>query len=353
MKLPGFIQRFLRFIGHDVWQIGLDAPKKKRTLAYIVKTVMDSVDNMRQSNVGLLSVSLCYFCVMAAVPFIAVCFVITGGVGLSENLKDFLFGNFGEDSELVIFIVNAADNILETAQSGWVGLVSALLFIWLVIWMMDRIEKVFNIVWNIDTGGRSRLKAYAVDLAIMIFAPFILLLFFFGSVVYTKVLDVWFHDNFGFSAGLTTFVGWIIFGAAVILILTAMYKFIPATHVKTKYAFRSAVLAGVAFTVLQYLYLETQLMVVRINAVYGAIAAIPLMLIWLRFGWFIIILGVQINYSIQRVGLGEVVAPRIDYSRWLAGSEDEGKENSETVSGSTQEALQATAESEKTMEGQI
>ena len=43
-------------------------------------------------------------------------------------------------------------------------------------------------------------------------------------------------------------------------------------------------------------------MVTRLNAVYGTIAAIPLFLLWLRFGWLIIIFGVQFTYSFQTIG---------------------------------------------------
>ena len=80
-----------------------------------------------------------------------------------------------------------------------------------------------------------------------------------------------------------------------------MYKFIPATDVKYKYALKSAILSGIIFTVLQYIYLETQLLVTRINAVYGTVAAIPLFMLWLRFGWLIILYGAQFSYSFQKI----------------------------------------------------
>ena len=56
------------------------------------------------------------------------------------------------------------------------------------------------------------------------------------------------------------------------------------------------------FTVFQYLYLETQVFVSRINDVYGVIAAIPLFLIWMNYSWQIIIYGAQLTRSLQCVG---------------------------------------------------
>ena len=64
---------------------------------------------------------------------------------------------------------------------------------------------------------------------------------------------------------------------------------------------KAALWAGIAFTLLQYLYLETQVLVTSINAVYGAVAALPLFMMWLRFGWLIILYGAQFSYSFQMV----------------------------------------------------
>ena len=81
--------------------------------------------------------------------------------------------------------------------------------------------------------------------------------------------------------------------------LSAMYKFIPATNVEYRFAFKGALWAGIAFTIFQYLVLETQVLVTNINAVYGAVAALPLFMMWLRFGWLIILYGAQFSYSFQ------------------------------------------------------
>ena len=167
--------------------------------------------------------------------------------------------------------------------------------------MMDRVEKVFNIVWEIPQN-RTRGKSYLVDMGITLLIPFIIVIFFLGSVVYTNVFDWIFPKIPGVTEKIQSLLGWLIFAVITIFTLSSMYKFIPNTHVHYKYALQAALISGIAFTLLQYLYLETQLMVTRLNAVYGTIAAIPLFLLWLRFGWLIIIFGVQFTYSFQTIG---------------------------------------------------
>ena len=63
----------------------------------------------------------------------------------------------------------------------------------------------------------------------------------------------------------------------------------------------AAAVSSLAFTAVQYLYLETQMFVSRMNAVYGVFAAIPLFMVWLNIGWFIILLGSELSYVFQNV----------------------------------------------------
>ena len=62
-----------------------------------------------------------------------------------------------------------------------------------------------------------------------------------------------------------------------------------------------AIPAAIAFAAMNYLYLETQVMVTRLNGIYGAFAAVPLFMIWLNIGWFIILIGAELSYAFQHV----------------------------------------------------
>ena len=304
LRIKDMVKRINDFIREDVWELNYQA--LSRTKARLVRDLMvtiDAIRGMNEKNLGLLSVSLCYFCTLAFVPFLAVCFAVTGGLGLSDSLTEMLYEYFSGNQQIIDMVVGAADNIISAARSGVFGLISALMFVWLVIWMMDRIEKVFNVIWDVPQPKKDRkiFKSYSIDIVIMLLAPFIILAFFTGSVVYSNILDIFLPQKEAFSAGIRTLLGWVIFGAFTVAIISAMYKFIPTTKVEYRHALRAAMIAGVAFTVLQYLYVETQVLVFRVNSVYGAIAALPLFLLWLRFGWLIIVLGVQVTKSFQTI----------------------------------------------------
>ncbi len=299
-KIKTYFRWLSKFISHDIWQFNIDEFSKARARFITdLKVVTDALKNFADEKIGFQSVALSYFCTLAVVPLVAVSFAVTSGFGLEHVLRDALYS--ADINQTVIdTLMNAASNIIHASKSGVFGVITALSFVWLVIWMMNRVEKVFNNVWHVRKPQRKALKSYGMDIIIMIIIPFIVLIFFAGTVVYSHVLDL-IPNTIGITDKIKSFLSWLIFGAIAVMTLSAMYKFIPATYVNYRFALKAALWAGIAFTLLQYLYLETQVLVTSINAVYGAVAALPLFMMWLRFGWLIILYGAQFSYSFQMV----------------------------------------------------
>ena len=98
-----------------------------------------------------------------------------------------------------------------------------------------------------------------------------------------------------------TLLTWVLFATVATFTFSAMYKFIPNADVRYVEAFRAAIPAGIAFAVVNYLYLETQVMVTRMNGIFGAFAAVPLFMVWINIGWFIILIGSELSYAFQNV----------------------------------------------------
>lgn len=263
-----------------------------------LRVLVVTIKTFSAEKIGFQAVALSFFCTMAAVPFMAVAFAITGGLGLEDTLKQLLVSNI-PNQQAVDTLFGYAQNVIDTAQSSPVGLVSALLFTWLVLWMMMCVESVFNNVWRVNKS-RNIFKRLTFYLVIMGLSPFVVLLFFTGAIVYSNVLDVLVPDV-AFSENIKNFLGWVVFAAVSVMTFSAMYKFIPNHYVRYKDALKAALLSGVLFTILQYLFLETQIFVSRLNTIYGAVAAIPLFMFWLNFGWFIILIGAELSYAFQNV----------------------------------------------------
>lgn len=306
MRSPKFYIQVVKKYYNDLWSLNLE--NLSRTKAKLVRDsriIVLALRNFREKNTGFQSIALCYLCLMATVPLVSVCFALTDGFGLSHYLNELLQSRFGSSPELVDTVLGMADNILVMAKSGVFGLLSALFFIWLIIWLMIRVERVFNDVWHVNKS-RNMLVRLGVDTAILVLIPFVIIAFYSSSVIYVAVLDRIVPNGVWHSAGIRSLLSWIIVGAICILTFSLMYKFIPAARVKYRYALKAAVYSGIAFTVLQYIYLETQVFVTGINAVYGAVASVPLFMLWLRYGWLIVLYGAQFSYSFQKVYTNDI-----------------------------------------------
>lgn len=299
MKLRRNIDDLKNYFSYEIWNENLaELSKFRAKMVHNIQILLLTFKTFSAEKIGFQAVALSFFCTMSVIPFMAVAFAITGGFGLEDVLKQVLYENF-DNQEIIDNVCAFAENIINTAQSNVVGLISASIFVWLILWMMFCVERVFNNAWRVRKS-RKFYKRFSFYIAILVLSPFVILLFFTGSIVYSNILDL-IVPNVEFSESIKSFLSWFIFGVISVMVLSAMYKFIPNAKVKYLHAFKAALVAGIAFTLMQYLYLETQIFVTRLNAVYGAIAAIPLFMFWLNFGWFIILFGAELSYAFQNV----------------------------------------------------
>ena len=299
-KIRRQTRRIKDFLNEDIWKLELEELSKARArFVKYMKILLITIRTFSAEKIGFQAVALSFFSTMSVVPFIAIVFAITGGLGLADVLEEFLYGYFQNSQQIIDFIIGAARNIIESSQGGGMGAVSALLFAWIVVWMMLSVERVFNNVWRVTTN-RNIFKRLSFILALVILSPFVVMVFFTGSFVYSNVFEYLGLDYEGLT-GFKTLVSWLLFAVVVTFTLSGMYKFIPNAHVEYASALRASIPTALIFTLVQYTYLETQVFVTRLSTVFGTFAAVPLFMIWINIGWFIILIGAQLSYAFQNV----------------------------------------------------
>lgn len=299
-RLKRNTRKLKSFVRDDIWTIELEelSKAKARFIKYL-KVMLITIKTFANERIGFQSVALSFFSTMSIVPFIAIMFAITDGLGLADRLRDVLYTYFNNSQQTIDTILGFANNIIESAQSGTVGLISALTFAFIVIWMMLNVEVVFNNVWMVRKS-RNIIKRLSFIIALVLLSPFVVMVFFTGAIVSSNALGYLGLDYDGLT-GFKTLLTWIFFAGIVTLTFSAMYKFIPNAKVHYTSALRAAIPAAIVFTIVQYLYLETQVFVTRLSTIFGAFAAVPLFMVWINIGWFIILIGAELSYAFQNV----------------------------------------------------
>ena len=276
-------------------------------LVRIVKLIRITFKTFTENRMGFQCEALSYFITLALVPLIAFAFAITGGLGLDGKITEFLQMALPNNPEIVTLLSERAAGIIDSAQGGGLGLVSAIFFLWTILWMMFQVERVFNNVWGILKIPRKIYMRFGFYFLVLLLSPFIIIIFGSG-VVYATNLPNLYGIDLKEARFVFKLIGYAVFYVILVATLSVMYKYIPAVKVEYRYALRSALIAGIIFILFQYLYLNTQMFVGRLNQAYGILAAIPLFLIFLNFSWQIIIFGAQLTYSFQNVDQYQVSA---------------------------------------------
>lgn len=275
--------------------------KAKQRLFKLFKLIRIVLEDFGKKRMGFQCVALSYFSALAFIPLLAVIFAITNGLGLADKVLVFLENALAGNTQLITTLGEKATNIINVAQSGPVGWFSAALFLWTILWMMFQVERVFNNVWGVEKVPRKLYTRVSFYLLTTLLLPFMLVIFGAGIVFYSNAFTLLGLDRVSEIAFLPKLLGWLGFYVVTVLTLSVMYKFIPALPVRYRSALIAALVAGTCFVIFQFLYLQTQMFVTRLNGVYGTIAAVPLFLIWLNYSWQIVIYGAQLSFAIQNV----------------------------------------------------
>lgn len=286
---------------NDIWSQDTSGSSKLwRGIVKTVKIARITVGTFTENRMGFQCVSLSYFVTLAICPFVAMLIAISGGIGLSDRLAQALHLLLPSNPDIVNMVMSKADNIIAQAHSGGAGIISALMFLWAILWMMFQVERIFNNVWGILKIPRKIYKRFGFYFLVILLSPLIIFIFGSGIAFYTNIPRLLGLDLSHVKI-IVQILGWVILYFVVVFTLSAMYKFIPSVKVEYRLALKSAFMAGVVFVLFQYVYLETQVFMARLNTVYGVIAAVPLFLIWLNLSWQIIIYGAELTYSFQNL----------------------------------------------------
>ncbi|MGM9773766.1 MAG: YihY/virulence factor BrkB family protein [Candidatus Egerieousia sp.] len=299
------------FLTEDIWNINVQSISKARKSFYnTLKVVILAVKDIAKVRLGLYSISLTFFTMLALVPFLAVMFFVTGGFGLENHLEYVLLHSFEAiDENILQGIITSANNIVASGRKGIFGAISFFAFIWTIIWLIMNIERSFNVIWDVERS-RSIGKRFLYYFGFLLVAPFMIILFLSVSVFFNNALGNYGVKIWHFET-ISAFVQWISYYIVCVLAFTVVNKYIPNTAVKWKASLRASIITAFAFVLLQFLYTGTQLVVTRLNAVYGAFAAIPLFLIWLNISWTIILIGAEIAHALQNIHEQEETVPAL------------------------------------------
>ena len=280
----------------------LDEKKCKclqRWALLLFRRIYITVDHFINNNLGSYASALTYNTTLAVVPVLAIIFAIARGFGFDSLIESRLRMALEPFSpEITLTVLNFVESYLQHTKSGvFLGVGILLLFYTLVNLTMN-IETAFNAVWQVTTS-RNIYRQIVDYISVFLLLP-ILMIITNGLHVMVQALESWMDVYF--SAGWTLHILIVILPSVVsCIVFILLYKLMPNTHVRWSACIGPGVIAGLLFQGLQFFYIHYQIKLSAYNAIYGSFAAIPLLLIFLQFTWYICLIGCQLSYANQMV----------------------------------------------------
>ncbi|GAB3360860.1 YihY family inner membrane protein [Lysobacter tyrosinilyticus] len=238
--------------------------------------------------------ALSYTTVFALVPLSTVVFGVLAAFPVfgewSNQLSDYVFANFvpsaarSVESELRKFSENAST----LTAAGVIGLVLSLLI------TLNGIETAFNRIWRVKSARPkfSRFLVYWTVFtlgALMAAASLAISAKFFAMSVFRTTAGSILQEMLLRVAPM----------AIEFVAIAAIYKVVPHRTIQWRHAIAGALLATAVFEVVKWglsLYLGS---FGSYSKIYGALAAAPILLLWIYFSWVSVLLGASFASAIS------------------------------------------------------
>ncbi len=308
----------VKYLNDTIWHTSLsDISKGKSFIIKQLRIIVLAARGFMNDKVQLRASSLTFYSLLSIIPIAAIGFAIAKGFGLDQNLRQIITKEFQTQPEVLEWILTEATNALNHASGGIIAGIGVIILFWSVMSLLDQIEGSFNHIWQIGSA-RPWYRKFTDYLTIMIIAPIFLILsssltLFIGTKLPEFITQSTMLDFFKpLVSFLVKFAPYLLTWIA----LTVLFIIMPNTKVKLVPALISGIIAGTILQLLQWLYIDLQFGISKLNAIYGSFAAIPLFILWLQSSWIIILLGAELSFANQNLSRYEFESEALNVSNY-------------------------------------
>ncbi len=292
-------KRINDFFVKGVWDV--DTTSLGRVRMYLIKSLRlfyVAVREFSEGQLNLRSMSLVYTTLLSIVPLLAVSFSVLKAFGVHNQIEPFLnnflapLGAKGEE------ITNKIIGFVENMKVGLLGSIGLALLFYTVISLVKKIEDSLNYIWKIKKS-RSLARRFSDYLSVILIGP--VLIFsaigisatIMNTTVVQKLISVEpFGAAFYYAGKLAPYI-------FVCTAFTFVYILIPNTKVKFNSALVGGIFAGILWETAEWGFASFIVTSTKYTAIYSGFAIIIMFMIWLYFGWLILLVGAQISFYHQ------------------------------------------------------
>jgi membrane protein len=250
-----------------------------------LSTIKASVRGFQHNNDLLWASALTYTSGLSIVPILAIGLSAIKGLGGLDRIRPLIEHYLAANSpQITDQILDFVGNVSAKAL-GEVG--GAVLLVTVVL-TLGTIENAFNTIFN-AARGRTLARKFSDYLSVTFTVP---LLMVAAVAVRTELLRKLPH-----LPGVALLVSGLMVWSGFFF----LYVFFPNTKVSWRAALIGGLVASIFLQLGQWGYVYFQVGAGNYQAIYGALAAVPILLTWIYMAWVIVLYGAELTAAAQGI----------------------------------------------------
>lgn len=239
---------------------------------------------------------LTYSTLLATVPILAVVFAIARGFGYSIFIEEWFRSMLEAQPDVCETVIGFVNSYLLNTKKGMFLGIGLVFMLWTVLMLISNIENTFNDIWQVHKK-RSLFRKFTDYIAMLFLFPIFLVLMSGVSIWVTAINR---HIvEYAILGSMMKILIEVFPYILTILLMTALYVFMPNAKVKLRSALVPGILSGLCFHLFQVIYINSQIWISNYNAIYGSFAILPFFMLWMQTSWSIVLVGAELSYMNQ------------------------------------------------------
>jgi membrane protein len=308
----------LKRLNDAIWNTPLSELSRRKSYIFKqLRIIVLAIRGFLNDKVQLRASALTFYSLLSVIPVAAIVFAIAKGFGLDQTLQDLIIKKSGSEQEVLSWLLQKARIAIEKTRGDYIAGIGMIILFWSVMSLLNHIESSFNHIWQISSS-RPWYRKFTDYLTIMLIAPaFIILSSGITGFQVTTLPD--YMNNAPILDFFKPVISFLVKFAPYFLswvALTVLYIIMPNAKVKFMPALISGLIAGTILQGIQWLYIDLQFGISKLNAIYGSFAAVPLFIIWLQTSWTVVLLGAEISFANQNLSRYEMESEALNISTY-------------------------------------
>lgn len=251
------------------------------------KLIANTMNELGRSDAGDMAASIAYYTLLSIFPLLLGIIALLGVFLPSEVVQRQLIAFFQHHLPTSIDILREnISRIIEFRET--LGIISLVGLFWSGSAIFSSIGRVIKRAWNIERR-RPFYERKLIDITLALSTSLMFLLSMGFTTIYLILPELEIPSQYVFTFLVSKLLPFIIMFISFLLI----YRYLPNTKIMWRNVWHGALLAAFLFEIIRNLFSIYLIQFARYELVYGSVASIIVLLVWIYLSAFILIIGAE------------------------------------------------------------